>query len=261
MRAIWTGALSFGLINMPIRLYKASEDKGLNFDLLHKKDLSPIKYARICKADGKEVPYSDIVKGYQYEKGDYVILTEEDFKRADVRKTKLIDIIEFTDKNEIDPMLFEKPYFLEPGKGASTAYAVLREALKKSKKVGIAKFVLHNREHLGVLQPHENILVLNQLRYQSELIDINKLNIPKESEKAPSKEVAMALKLIDHLTEHFKSEKYHDTYTEELKEIIDEKAHGKKPKKKGKEPKLTEVEDIMSMLKESLEGYEKKKSA
>lgn len=261
MRAIWTGALSFGLINIPIRLYKAADDERLNFSLLHKKDLSPIKYARVCKLDGKEIPYADIVKGYEYEKGDYVVLTEEDFKRANVRKTKLIDVIEFTDEKEIDSIFFEKPYYIEPIKEASKAYVILREALRKSKKVGIAKFVLNNREHIGVLQPHGDILVLNQIRYQSQFRDASKLDIPSEDEKVSSKEITMALHLIDYLTAHFKPEEYHDTYQEELKEIIDQKAHGKKPKKKGKEPKVTEAEDIMSLLKKSLEGYEKKKTA
>ncbi|MBA3722895.1 MAG: Ku protein [Parachlamydiaceae bacterium] len=257
MRALWTGALSFGLINIPIRLFSATEDHGLSFNMLHKKDLSPIRFARICKVDGKEIPYEDIVKGYEYEKGDFVVLTDEDFKRADVRKTKLIDIVDFTYASEIDPILFEKPYYLEPGKGASKAYVILREALKKSKKVAIAKYVLHNREHIGVVMPHDNLLILDQLRYESEIRSPKSLDIPKEA-MTTSKEVTMALKLIEHLTTHFKPKQYHDTYTEELQKIIDEKAHGKKPHKKGKEPKITDLQDIMGMLKKSLEKHHKK---
>lgn len=261
MRAMWTGALSFGLINIPVRLFSATQDHSLSFNLLHKKDLSPIRYARICKADGKEIPYEDIVKGYEYQKGDYVILVDEDFKRANVKKTKTIDMVEFTDEKEIDPIFYEKPYYLEPDKGADKAYVLLREALQKSKKVGVAKFVLHNREHLGIIKPYNQLIVLNQLRYESEIREFKELHLPSK-EEVSSKEIAMAIKLIDQLTAHFNPEDFQDTYTDELKAIIDEKAKGKKPKKgKEKEPKITNVQDIMSMLKQSLEKSHHKKIA
>jgi DNA end-binding protein Ku len=153
MRAIWSGALSFGLVNIPVKLYSATAGMGLDLTMLHKKDISPIRYARICRADGKEIPYEDIVKGYEYQKGDYVILTDEDFKKASVEKTKAIEIESFVKESEIDPIYFEKPYYLEPEKGAQKAYALLRESLKKSKKIGLAKFVLRNREHLAAIRP------------------------------------------------------------------------------------------------------------
>jgi DNA end-binding protein Ku len=255
MRAIWTGALSFGLVNIPIRLYSATAGERLSFDMLHKKDLSPIRYARICREDGKEIPYEDIVKGYKYEDGDYVILTDEDFKKANVRKTKAVDIVDFTKESEIDPIYYEKPYYLEPDKGAAKPYALLREALKKSKKVGIAKFVLRNREILAVVKPHGNAIILEQLRYDKELRSTSELNLPKA--ESTSKEVDMALKLIEQLTTHFKPEKYKDTYEEELKEVIAAKAHGRKPKVKGKEPEPTEVRDIMALLQRSLESHQK----
>jgi DNA end-binding protein Ku len=258
MRALWTGTLSFGLINIPIRLYSATLDRGLNFDILHKKDLSPIRYARICKSDGKEIPYEDVVKGYQYQKGDYVVLVNEDFKRANLKKTKSIEILDFVDENEIDPIYYEKPYYLEPGKGADKAYVLLRESLKKSKKVGIARFVFHHREHIGVIKPHDQIIMLDQLRYESEIKKPSQLHIP-ESAKMSKQEVTMALKLIEQLSSHFHPEEYHDTYTEELKEIIEEKAKGKKPRpSKEKEPKVTDVKDIMRMLKESLETHQRR---
>ncbi len=258
MRALWTGTLNFGLINIPMKLYSATEDHDLNFDMLHKKDLSPIRYARICKSDGQEIPYKDIVKGYQYQKGDYVILVEEDFKRANLKKTKSIEIVDFVDANEIDPIYYEKPYYLEPGKGADKAYVLLRESLKKSKKVGIAHFVLHHREHMAVIKPHEHLLVLDQLRYNAEIKKPAQLHIP-ESAKISKQEVAMALKLIEQLSTHFHPEEYHDTYTEELKEIIEEKTKGKKPRiSKEKAPKITNVKDIMQMLKESLETHQRK---
>lgn len=258
MRAIWTGSLSFGLINIPIRLYSATQDHALNFDMLHNKDLSPIRYARICKADGKEIPYKDIVKGYEYQEGDYVVLLDEDFQRADVKKTKAIDILDFVDENEIDPIYYEKPYYLEPGKGADKAYLLLCESLKKSKKVALARFVFHHREHIGVIKPHGHFLLLDQLRYASEIRDPKELHAP-ERVKTSKQEVTMALKLIEQLSSHFQPESYHDTYKEELTKIIQEKAKGKKPHhRKGKEPKTTEIKDIMHMLKKSLETHHRK---
>jgi DNA end-binding protein Ku len=257
MRALWSGSLSFGLINIPVRIFSATLDRTLNFVMLHNKDLSPIRFARICKADGKEIPYEDIVKGYEYQPGDYVVLVEEDFEQANVKKTKSIEIMDFIDEKEIDTIYYEKPYFLEPGKGADKAYVLLREALKKSKKVALAKFVLHNREHLAVVKPYDQIIILNQLRYNSELKKPDQLQLPASVKTSPQ-EITMALKLIDQLTGHFEPEKYHDTYTEELENIIEAKAKGKKPRAKGKEPKITPVKDMMRLLKESLEDHHRK---
>lgn len=258
MRALWKGSLSFGLIHIPIKLYSATQDHGINFDMLHKKDLSPIRYIRICKSDGKEIPYKDIVRGYQYQKGDYVILTEEDFKHVEVKKSKSIDIIDFVDESEIDSIYYEKPYYLEPDKGADKAYILLREALKKSAKVGIAYYVFHHRGHIGVLKNYNQALILNQLRYNSEINKPAQLHIP-QSTKTSQQEIAMALKLINQLSSHFYPEEYHDTYTEELKEIISEKSKGKKPNtNKAKEPKITDMKDIMRALKESLESHHRK---
>jgi DNA end-binding protein Ku len=257
MRAIWTGALSFGLINIPIRLYSATatEDK-LDFDMLHKTDLSPIRYARVCRADGKEIPYDQIVKGYEYREGDYVILTDEDFKNASPRKTKAIDILDFAKESEIDTIYYEKPYFLEPDKGAEKAYALLREALKKSKKVGVASFVLRNREHLAIVKPYGKALLLNQLRFKEEVRSTDGLNLP-DSAKARDKEIDMALSLIEHLTETFKPEDYKDTYKQQLKKVIEAKAKGKKIKSKEKEPEPTDVVDLVAMLKASLKKQQK----
>ena len=256
MRAIWTGALSFGLVNIPVRLYSASEERGgLDLDMLHKKDLSPIRYARICKADGKEVPWEDIVKGYEYEKGDYVILTDEDFKKANVKKTKTIDIVDFAKEGDIDPIYYEKPYYLEPEKGAFKAYALLREAIKRSKKVGVAKFVIRNREHIGAIRVVGKALVLEQMRYKEDLREPEGLNLPAKDEGASKREIEMALNLIDQLTAGFDPKKFKDTYTEDLKEVIEQKAKGKRPKAKNvKKTAPTRTEhDIMAMLKKSLE--------
>ena len=151
MRALWSGSISFGLINIPIRLYSASEERGgLNLDMLHRKDLSPIRYARICKAEEKEVPYADIVKGYEYQKGDYIVISPEDLKNAQPKKTETIEISHFLKEEEIDPIFFEKPYYLEPAKGADKPYALLRETLVASKKVAVVKYILRDREHLGI---------------------------------------------------------------------------------------------------------------
>lgn len=251
MRPIWTGALSFGLVTLPVQLYSATAGTELDLDYLHKTDLSPIRYAKVCRKDGKEIPYEEIVRGYEYSDGDYVVLTDEDFKKANVRKTQLIDVVSFTQESEIDPIYSEKPYYLEPIEGSDKAYVILREALKKSKKVGVAKFVLREREHLGIVKPVGDLLVLDQLRFASEIKTPKGLDIP---EREPSvKEIGMALELINELTEHFKPEKFHDTYQEELQEVIDEKTKGKTPQAKGRKPEITKSRDLMEALKASLE--------
>ncbi|GAB4191620.1 MAG: Ku protein [Simkaniaceae bacterium] len=258
MRAIWTGFISFGLINIPVRLYSGSKEQPLKMHLLHEKDLAPIRYARICQEDGKEVPWEEIVKGYEYRKGDYVVLLDEDFEKANVKKTKSIEILDFTLEEEIDPIYFEKPYFLEPDKGAQKPYVLLREALKESKKVGVARFVLRNREHIGIIFPYKNIIILNQLRFASEIRSIKEITAPK-SEKISDREIDVALQLIDQLTASFDPRNYKDTYAEELKKIIEKKAKGKPVKKKGKMPKKTKVHDLMGTLQKSLKEEQKKR--
>lgn len=260
MRAIWKGALSFGLVNIPVRMYTASREKEISFVLLHKKDNSEIRYARICKAEEKEVPWNEIVKGYEYKKGSFVVFEEEDFAKANLKKTKTIEIISFIEETEIDPIYYVKPYFLEPDKNADNAYSLLREALEKSKKVGLAKYVIHNREHIAVVKVHEDIIILNELRYQNELVVANDLKIPSKS-KANAKEIGIAIQLINHLTTHFKPEKYHDTYIEEIKKMIQKKSKGRPIHPKAQEPKPTKVHDIMSLLKASLEKEKPQKKS
>lgn len=255
MRSIWKGSISFGLVNIPVHMYTASREKEISFVLLHKKDLSEIRYARICKAEGKEVPWEEIVKGYEYEKGDFVIFDEKDFEKANLKKTKTIEILHFIKEDEIDPIYYVKPYYLEPEKNAANAYNLLREALKKSQKVGLAKFVIHNKEHLGLIKCHGNLIILNELRYQSELIHSEDLTIPEA--KLANQEVNMAIQLIDQLTVHFEPKKYQDTYTEELKRIIKQKAKGRPVHPKKELPRPSKVHDIMSLLKASLEMKKK----
>lgn len=220
--------------------------------MLHKEDHSPIRYARICREDGEEIPYDDIVKGYEYRKGDYVVLTQEDFKRADAKKTKTVEIKQFCDESEIDSRYFEKPYYLEPGKGAERAYALLRDALAKTNKVAVAKYAMRARDNMGAIKPIGNALVLNQMRFPADLRNPTDLNFP--SQKATKEELEMAVALIKQLDKPFIPEDWHDTYTEELEEVIEEKAKGHKPKSHGREPKETQVKDLMSTLKASLES-------
>lgn len=259
MRAIWKGSISFGLVNIPINMYTASHVKEISFVLLHKKDMSEIRYARMCKTEEKEVPWKDIVKGYEYEKGDFVVLGDKDFEKANLKKTKTIEIVNFVNEEEIDSIYYVKPYFLEPGKQAEKAYGLLREALKKSKKVGLARYVLRNREHLGVIKFYENMLILNELRYETELLKPEELTLP-EAVKANSKELNMAVQLIDQLTIPFNPKKYKDTFTEEIKQIIKQKAKGRPIHPKTEEPPVSKVHDIMSLLEASLEKKPAKKN-
>lgn len=257
MRSMWKGSLSFGLVNIPVHMYVASKEKELSFILLHKKDHSEIHYARICKAEGKEVPWSEIVKGFEYEKGEYVIVTDEDFAKANLKKSETIEIINFVNEDEVDPIYYVKPYFLEPDKNAGKAYSLLRDALKKSKKVGLAKFVLRNKEHIALIKPHDNMLILNELRYQGELVKPEDLKLPSEKEKTNSKELDIAMQLIDHLTTSFKPAQYKDTYVQEMKKIIQQKAKGRAVHPKTEAPKSSKVHDIMSLLQASLENNKK----
>lgn len=260
MRSIWSGSLAFGLINIPVKVYSASEERALKFRMLDKHSHCPISYAKVCRATNKEIPYEDIVKGYEYQKGDYVILTDEDFKKVAPKKTKTIDIVQFAKEDEIGVELIDKPYFLEPEKKSEKAYVLLREALKRSGKVGIAKWVLRNKEHLAMVRPGKRALMLIGLRYADEVRSAQKLDIPKEASYT-KRELDMALSLIGQLEEHFKAEQFEDTYALELKKIIDKKAKGK-PVKVAEEGELvpTDMRDLMSALKRSLEAERRGRS-
>jgi len=256
MHSLWKGAISFGLVHIPVRMYTASVQRELTFKLLHKKDLSEIRYARICKADDKEIPWEDIVKGYETESGDYIMLTPQDFEMANVKKTRTIEILDFTYENQIDTIYYDTPYFLEPDKGAGKVYSLLYQALKQAKKIAVGRFVFHNHEHIGVIRVHKNILVLHQLRYHSQIKSLQDLNI---SHIPVSKtELNLALKLIDELTASFKPEKYADTYEDEIKAIIKKKAKGQKISLKKQVEKSPKVHNILSLLKKSLHKDTKK---
>lgn len=260
MRAIWSGSLSFGLINIPVKVYSAAEERALKFHLLDKHGNCPVSYAKICRATHKEVKYEDIVKGYEYQKGDYVVLTDEDFKKAAPKKTKLIEVINFVPESEVSSYYINRPYYIEPDKKAEKAYVLLREALKKSGKVGVATIVFKDKEHLALVKPQDKVLMLITLRYDDEIRPASTLNLP-EKESYSKKELDMALMLIEHLQEHFNIKEYHDTYTEDLKRIIEKKAQGKTVKVMEEETVVnTDMRNLMEMLKKSLEKEKKKTS-
>lgn len=253
MRPIWNGSISFGLVSIPVRMYSGTNPRqGIDLNMLHKEDHSPVRYARICRKDGEEVPWDDIVKGYEYQDGDYVILTKKDLEQIDAEKTQTIDILQFVDEPDIDIRYFEKPYYLEVVKGGEKAYALLRTALAKSNKLALARFVMHEHQHIAVIKPVGRVLVVNQMRYPSDLREPGELNIPTDK-GLTDKEIAMALKLVKQETKPFVPEDLHDTYTDELEELIKEKVKGKKPHKtKAKAPKETSASDLMSALKASI---------
>ena len=262
-RAIWKGSISFGLVNIPIALYPATRREELKFHLLRKSDLSPVNYKRVAEKDGKEVPWDQIVKGYEYEKGKYVILKDEDFERVDVEATQTVDIQDFVEQEEIDPIFFYKPYYLEPQKGGDKAYALLRDALKDSGKVGIAKVVIKTREYLAGVKPEDGVLVLELMHFADELADPGKLHVPKKIEVG-KREINMAKSLIDSMSSKWNPEKYKDDYREALMEVIEEKveAGGKEIEEKPKKaPKPTKVIDLVSVLQKSLEQTGSKKKA
>jgi DNA end-binding protein Ku len=252
MRSIWSGMISFGLINIPVKMYVATQEQGINFDYLNRKDLSPIRYARVDRSTGEEVAYRDIVRGVEYEKGNYVVLQDEDFRRASVRKTQTIDVVDFTAESAIDIKLLEKPFYLEPAKEARKVYALLREALYRSGKVGVARFVLRTREHMGILKAEGDVIVLDQIRFASEIRKPAGLALPK-NEAITDNEIDLALRLIDQLSQPFHPEKFKDTYTEELKSMIENKARGKIRHVHAEKQAPTKVPDLLARLKESLE--------
>lgn len=258
MRSIWTGSISFGLINIPVKLFSAVQESSLDLDMLDPKDHSNIKFKRVNENTGKEIAYADIVKGYKLD-SDYVILEAEDFEAADAGKTKLIEIINFVDEREIDSLYYEQPYYLEPEKAAMKAYALLRDALDSSGKVGVTTFVLRNKESLAILKPYKNVIVLNRIRFSQEIRDPSELKLPPVS-KTKSKEMVMAKKLVEQLTEKFSIEKYKDNYTAKLLRIIKQKSRGKKITPPKMKVVHKQSDNLVDMLKASLAG-KKSKSA
>ena len=257
MRAIWKGHISFALVTIPISLFSATKRNELSFHYLHKKDLSPVSYKRFCDTEDVEVPWDEITKGYEYEKGQYIEITDEDIDRADVELTKTIQIMEFVKEEEIDPLFFDKPYYLEPQKGGERAYALMRDALAHSKRVGIAKVVMKTKEHLAAVKAIGNMITLQTMRFAHEIVDASELNLPKAD--ISKKEMDLANTLIDSMTDKFEPEKYKDEYYEKVMEVVQNKVQGVAPAAPAAAPKgPAKVVDLMEILKQSLKDAKKK---
>lgn len=256
MKAIWTGAIGFGLVNIPVKLYAATEEGSLDLDMLDKKDLSNIRFKRVNENTGKEVDWEHIVKAYDYE-GKYVVLEKADFEKAMPEKTKLLTIDQFVKTEEIDSILFETPYYLEPQKGGEAAYALLAEALKKTGMAGVGTFVLRSREALGVLRFYEGLLLFQRIRYAQEIRDTSDLNVARKTIK-PS-ELKMATALISQLSQPFDISAYKDHYTAALMKIIQAKAKGKKVNQPKMKVVYNKSKDLMEQLKASLAASKTKK--
>ncbi len=257
MKAIWTGSVGFGLVNIPIKMYSAIEESKLDFDMLDKKDHSHIRFKRVNETSGKEVAWENIVKAYQLDT-KYIVLDDKDFEKASPEKTNHIEIDQFVDEHEIDSSYFEQPYYLEPQKTGARAYALLRDALKKSGKAGVGTFVMRNREHLCILKATDDVIVLNRIRFAQEIRPTSDLKLP--AAKSKPAEIKMAINLIDQLTKKFDVKKYKDEYSDKLLKIIKAKAKGKSTPYKPMKVVHSKTQDLMEQLKASLTGTKKKAS-
>ena len=252
-RALWKGSISFGLVNIPIELHTAVRNHRPKFRMLHARDKSPVKFERVCVRDGRPVAWEDLVKGYEYAKGHFVVLTKEDFQAAALEKTRTVDIVDFVKAEEIDDRFFETPYYLAPTKGGERAYALLREAIRDSGRIGIAKFILRDAQHLAAVEVIENAIVLTVMRFADELVDVSEFGLPGDSGiRKPELDLAKAL--VNSLAAAWDPEKYTDEYRENLMKVIQAKVKGKKIHlAPAEEPQQAEVVDLMERLRRSLE--------
>jgi DNA end-binding protein Ku len=256
-RPLWKGGISVGLVHIPVSLYAASESaEEISFRQLHRPDLAPIQYRRVCSADGAEVPWGEIVKGYEYDKGQFVLITDEDLAKARVEATQAIDVRDFVPADEIPWTFFENAYYVEPAKQGFRAYALLREAIKESGRVGIGSIVLRQREHLAALRPTGDVLVLAMMKFAHELRSPDALNLPRDTAVDP-REMMLARQLIDTLAADWKPEQYRDTYTEALRQAIQQKVEGKDITRPPTKPRA-EVHDLMEALRRSLDERPRK---
>lgn len=263
MRSIWKGSISFGLVNIPIAVFPAtSEKEKIKFNMLRKSDLSPIRFKRVAEVDGQEAPWEEIVKGYQYEKGQYVIFDEKDFDSVELPSTKTVSIQDFVDADDINPIYFHTPYYLEPMKGGSGAYALLRDVLAETGKVGIAKVAMRNREHLAALKADGPLLVLELMHFAEEIAPPDAIKVQTEK-PIGAREKEMAKTLVAQMTSEWEPEKYHDEYAAALTKLIEQKikAGGKElPAQVSNAPAATNVIDLVKVLQESLAAAGKTKS-
>lgn len=254
MRPIWKGSISFGLVNIPVSLYLAAKSERTSFKMLHAPDQGRIHYKRVCEVDGQEVPWDEIVKGYEYSRGEYVEITDEDLEGIDIGLARTVDIVQFVDQSEIDPVFYDKPYFLEPVRGAERAYALLREALVRSAKVGIARVVFREREYLAAVRPRGEALALDTMRFAAELRDEGELHLPSgAATELPGKQIDLALMLVDQLSAPWDPEKYSDRYQEAITRMIDRKLQGLPAPKAAPAAATGEVIDLAEILRRSLE--------
>ncbi len=260
-RALWKGAISFGLVHIPVELYSAVQEHELDLTMLDRRDFSPVGYKRYNKSTGKEVTWDDIVKGYEYEDNEYVVLSDEDLKRANPEATQTIDIQAFVDAADVPLTYYEQPYNLAPSKGGGKVYALLRETLRKAGKIGIATVVIRTKQHLCALVCIDDKIVLNTLRYAAEIRDTEDLKLPPATMKAAGisdKELQMALSLVEGMSEHWKPEQYHDTYKDDVLALVKKKVKAGQTKTitaaepEAKAPKSSNVVDLVALLQSSL---------
>ncbi len=254
MRSIWKGAITFGLVNIPVSLFPATRREELKFRLLREGDLSPVNFKRVAEADGKEVPWDKIVKGYEFEKGKFVVLKDEDFARVDIEATQTVDILNFVALKEVNPLLFYKPYYLEAGKGGDRAYVLLRDALTETGKIAIAKVVIRTRQHLAAVKPQEKGLILELMHFPHEILGTSEFHAP--AAKAPGKsEITMARQLIESMTEKWNPQNYTDEYRDALQQMIDAKIEHSDTGKAvpAKRARPTNVIDLVSVLQKSID--------
>jgi DNA end-binding protein Ku len=256
-RSLWKGWLSFGLVNIPVEVHTAVRDHRPRFRMLHAKDLSPVKFERVCAKEGKPLAWDELVKGYEYSKGHFVVLTKEDFKAAALEKNKRIDIMDFVKAEQIDDRYFETPYYLAPAKGGEQAYALLREALRDTERIGIAKFIMRETQHLAAIEPIDDAIVLSLMRFADELAEVDSLSLPK-TQGIRKAELDMAKTLVNTLAAEWEPEKYTDEYVDNLMKIIHAKQKGKTVRldEPGPAPK-TNVVNLMDRLRESLDAARK----
>ena len=258
--AIWSGSINFGLVTIPVKLFTAVKTDDLSFNLLHAKDEGRIKYERTCSVDGKPVPWDEIVKGYEFEKGEYVLLTDDDFKKVNPEATQSVDILEFVELDKINPMYFDKPYYLEPTKQGRHAYALLRETLTQSNRVAIARVVVRTKEYIAAVKAIGDALVLELMHWASEIVPSDTLEIPGR-ENLPEKEMQMARMLVDTMSvEEFEPEKFTNKYHDELMTMIEARAAGKELPKPKKAPLRSKVVNLMDVLAQSLEASKKRRT-
>jgi DNA end-binding protein Ku len=268
-RAIWKGSITFGLVNIPVGLYSAEKREEVSFHLLDRRNMARVRYKRVNEKTDKEVPWEETVRGYEYESGQYVVLSDEDLRRASPEKTQTVDILDFVDLDEIDPRYFDKPYYLAPDKRGAKSYALLRETLRRTRKVGIATVVIRTKQYLAAVSVHDDVIVLDILRYSHELRDWEDLDLPKGKEGVSERELDMAERLVEGMVSDWDPDRYKDTYVEDMMAMIQRRVKAgqteasPEPEEEEKRPARGQVVDLMALLKQSVEdtGGEKKSTA